>query len=170
MWGDREYERHGIHDSEVLVVLCDIDEKPFLIAMSGGSLFTTPHYDHGAVLVRLLDVGRDEQTDYLEESYLLKCSTHSSQETRPASRRLIFRPDVERPPLEVTPWSYVRLFRTAGREAGPPPTESDTVGRWPALWLSTPRSTSSCRTRSRVSHGHPDLLRRSASESHEAQP
>jgi hypothetical protein len=51
MWGDREYERYGVHDSEVLVVFCDVDEKPLLIEMGGGSLFSIPHYEgHGAVL------------------------------------------------------------------------------------------------------------------------
>ncbi len=73
MWGEREYERNGVHDTEVLVVFCSLDEKPHLIAGSGGSLFSTPHYDgHGAVLVRLSDVEGDELVGYLEESYLVK--------------------------------------------------------------------------------------------------
>jgi hypothetical protein len=73
MWGAREYERYAVDDSEVLVVFCEVEEKPFLIEMSGGSLFTTPHYDgYGAVLIRLTDIGRVELTDLLEASYLLK--------------------------------------------------------------------------------------------------
>ena len=57
----------------MLVVFCELDEKPFLIETSGGSLFTTPHYDgHGAVLIRLEEIERDELADYLEGSYLLK--------------------------------------------------------------------------------------------------
>jgi hypothetical protein len=73
MWGEPEYDRYGVHDTEVLVVFCALDEKPHLIAGSGGSLFSTPHYDgHGAVLVRLGDVDRDELVGYLEESYLIK--------------------------------------------------------------------------------------------------
>jgi hypothetical protein len=73
MWGDREYDRDEVHDTEVLVVFCELDEKPFLIESGGGALFTTPHYDgHGAVLVRLVDVDRDDLAGYLEESYLLK--------------------------------------------------------------------------------------------------
>ena len=73
MWGEREYDHYGVHDTEVLVVFCELDEKPVLIESSGGSLFTTPHYDgHGAVLVRLVDVDRDDLAGYLEESYLLK--------------------------------------------------------------------------------------------------
>jgi hypothetical protein len=41
--------------------------------MSGGSLFTTAHYDgHGAVLIRLEDIPRHELAERLEESYLLK--------------------------------------------------------------------------------------------------
>ena len=73
MWGEREYERYGVHDTEVLVVFCVLDEKPHLMAGSGGSLFSTPHYDgHGAVLVRLGRVEQDELIGYLEESYLMK--------------------------------------------------------------------------------------------------
>lgn len=73
MWGEREYDRYGVHDTEVLVVFCELDEKPFLIEVSEGALFTTPHYDgYGAVLVRLSDVDSGELTDYLEGSYLLK--------------------------------------------------------------------------------------------------
>jgi hypothetical protein len=46
---------------------------PLLIEMSGGSLFTTAHYDgHGAVLIRLEDIPRHELAERLEESYLLK--------------------------------------------------------------------------------------------------
>ena len=73
MWGEREYDRYEVHDTEVLVVFCELDEKPHLIAASEGSLFTTPHYDgHGAVLVRLAEVEWDDLAGYLEESYLLK--------------------------------------------------------------------------------------------------
>jgi hypothetical protein len=73
MWGEREYDRYEVHDTEVLVVFCELDEKPHLIETSEGTLFTTPHYDgHGAVLVRLDDIGADDLSAYLEESYLLK--------------------------------------------------------------------------------------------------
>jgi hypothetical protein len=73
LWSEREYERDRVHDTEVLVVFCDVDEKRALIEMSGGSLFTTAHYDgHGAVLVRLEDIPGDELARILEESYLLK--------------------------------------------------------------------------------------------------
>jgi len=71
--GEREYERYGVFDTEVLVVFCDVDEKPLLIAMSEGALFTTPHYDgHGSVLIRLKDIAGDDLVEHLEESYLLK--------------------------------------------------------------------------------------------------
>jgi hypothetical protein len=73
LWSEREYERDAVHDTEVLVVFCDVDEKPLLIEMSEGSLFTTAHYDgHGAVLIRLKDISRHELAERLEESYLLK--------------------------------------------------------------------------------------------------
>ena len=73
MWGQREHDRNDVHDTEVLVVFCELDEKPFLPESGGAALFTTPHYDgHGAVLVRLADVDRDDLRDYLAGSYLLK--------------------------------------------------------------------------------------------------
>ena len=73
MWGEREYDRYDVHDTEVLVVFCELDEKPHLLAMDKGALFSTPHYDgHGAVLVRLNSVEPHNLAEYLEESYLLK--------------------------------------------------------------------------------------------------
>jgi hypothetical protein len=73
LWGEREYERYQVHDTEVLVVFCEVDEKALLIAMSGGTLFTTPHYDgHGAVLIRLEEIDGVELADHLERSYRLK--------------------------------------------------------------------------------------------------
>ncbi len=73
MWGEREYDRNDVHDTEVLVVFCELDEKPFLLEASEGALFSTPHYEgHGAVLVRLDDVESDDLIGYLEESCLLK--------------------------------------------------------------------------------------------------
>jgi hypothetical protein len=73
LWGEREYERYDVHDTEVLVVFCEVDEKPFLVETSGGTLFTTPHYDgHGAVLIRLTDVEPDELALLLERSYRIK--------------------------------------------------------------------------------------------------
>jgi hypothetical protein len=73
MWGDREYRRNEIDDTEVLVVMCDIDEKSALIDAAGGVLFSTAHYDgHGAMLVRLADVELDDLGDLLEDSYRTK--------------------------------------------------------------------------------------------------
>ena len=31
MWSQREHDRDGVHDTEVLVVFCDLDEKPALL-------------------------------------------------------------------------------------------------------------------------------------------
>ena len=73
MWGQREHDRDDVHDTEVLVVFCALDAEPVLLESGGGALFITPHYaGHGAVLVRLAEVDRDDLRDYLEESYLLK--------------------------------------------------------------------------------------------------
>ena len=76
MWSDREHDRDGVHDTEVLVVFCDLDEKEPLIEASAGVLFSTPHYEgYGAMLVRLADVDEDELADYLFDSYRLKAPT-----------------------------------------------------------------------------------------------
>jgi hypothetical protein len=73
MWGEREHRRDEVHDTEVLVVFCDVDEKPALIESAGGVLFSTPHYEgYGAMLIRLADVSIEDLTDYLEDSYRLK--------------------------------------------------------------------------------------------------
>ena len=70
MWSDREQRRDGVDGTEVLVVRCDVDEKPALIEASGGTLFSTPHYEgHGAMLVRLADVDPADLADHLEDGY-----------------------------------------------------------------------------------------------------
>ena len=75
MWGDREYKRDGVDDTEVLVVIGDVNEKPALLASADGVLFSTPHYDgHGGLLVRMADVDPDDLVGYLEDSYRLKAS------------------------------------------------------------------------------------------------
>lgn len=73
LWSEREHRRDDVHDTEVLVVMCDVDEKRALIESSAGVLFSTPHYDgQGGMLVRLADVELDDLADYLEDSYRLK--------------------------------------------------------------------------------------------------
>lgn len=73
LWSPREHARDGVHDTEVLVVFCDVEEKPALIESSGGTVFSTPHYDgYGAMLVRLGDVDMGDLADVLEDSYRLK--------------------------------------------------------------------------------------------------
>ncbi len=88
MWSQREHDRDGVHDSEVLVVFCDVDEKPHLIDASDGVLFSTPHYEgHGAMLIRLADVDHADLRDWLDDSYRLK-----------APATLVRRLDAETPP------------------------------------------------------------------------
>ncbi|MEM7094583.1 MAG: MmcQ/YjbR family DNA-binding protein [Actinomycetota bacterium] len=75
MWSQREYDRNRVHDTEVLVVLCDVDEKAMLIESANGVLFSTPHYDgHGSMLVRLADVDRTDLAGYLEDGYRTKAT------------------------------------------------------------------------------------------------
>jgi len=59
-------------EGAVLVVRCDLDEKPFLLEANPSTLFTTPHYDgYGAVLVRLDAVRRDELRELLIDAWLV---------------------------------------------------------------------------------------------------
>lgn len=59
-------------EGTVLVVRCDLDEKPFLLAANPDTLFTTPHYDgYGAVLVRLDAVQPDDLREMLIDAWLL---------------------------------------------------------------------------------------------------
>jgi len=75
MWGEREHKRDDVHDTEVLVVLGDAEEKPALIESFGGVLFSTPHYEgHGGMLVRLAEANAEDLVGLLEESYRLKAT------------------------------------------------------------------------------------------------
>ena len=59
-------------DGTVMVVKCDLEEKPFLLEANPTTLFTTPHYDgYGAVLVRLDAVQPDELRELLIDAWLL---------------------------------------------------------------------------------------------------
>jgi hypothetical protein len=73
MWSEREHDRDDVHDTDVLVVFRDVDEKDALIDAAGGVLFSTPHYQgYGTMLIRLADVTDADLADYLEDSYRLK--------------------------------------------------------------------------------------------------
>lgn len=75
LWGEREHKRDDVHDTAVLVVMCDVDEKDALISSAPTVLFTTPHYEgHGGMLIRLDDIDPDDLVGYLEDSYRLKAS------------------------------------------------------------------------------------------------
>ena len=70
LWGEREHRRDGVHDTEVLVVFCELEMKPVLLENHPDVLFTVPHYDgSGAVLVRMADANVDDVADWLEDSY-----------------------------------------------------------------------------------------------------
>jgi hypothetical protein len=72
LWSQREHDRDDVHDTEVLVVRCDLDEKAALVDAFGGVLFSTPHYDgHPAMVVRLADADDDLLIDVLDGSYRL---------------------------------------------------------------------------------------------------
>jgi hypothetical protein len=59
-------------DGTVMVVKCDLEEKPFLLEANPETLFTTPHYDgYGAVLVRLDAVQPDALRELLIDAWLL---------------------------------------------------------------------------------------------------
>ncbi len=70
LWGEREHRRDQVHDTEVLVLFCELEMKPVLLESHPDVLFTVSHYDgYGAVLVRLADADIDDVADWLEESY-----------------------------------------------------------------------------------------------------
>jgi len=70
-------------EGRVLVVRCDLDEKPFLLEANPETLFTTPHYDgYGAVLVRLDKVERDELRELLIDAWLLVAPKKLVQQAR----------------------------------------------------------------------------------------
>lgn len=84
LWGEREHRRDGVHDTEVLVVLCDLEWKDALIESSGGVLFSTPHYEgYGAVLVRLADVELEDLAGYLEDAYLIRAPASLRRSVEP---------------------------------------------------------------------------------------
>lgn len=86
MWGEREHKRDGIDDTEVLVVMCDLDEKPALIESSDGVVFETPHYHgHGGMLIRLADVDPEDLVGFLEDAYLLKATATLRREFEAAA-------------------------------------------------------------------------------------
>ena len=72
MWSEREHNRDGVHDTELLVVFCEAEEKPAILE-SSDAVFETPHYHgYGAFLIRLADVDLGELEDHLEHSYRQK--------------------------------------------------------------------------------------------------
>jgi len=71
MWSEREHGREGVDpaETEVLVVMCDADEKAALID-THAALFQTPHYEgYGAMLVRLADVDDELLADVLDDAW-----------------------------------------------------------------------------------------------------
>jgi hypothetical protein len=73
MWSQREHDRDGVHDTEVLVVFCELEAKDALLEAHVDVLFSTPHYEgHGAMLIRLAAVDLDDLADWLEDSYRLR--------------------------------------------------------------------------------------------------
>jgi hypothetical protein len=73
LWGERDFAKASVHDSDVIVLFCDLAVKDALIADSDGSVFSAPHYDgHPTVLVRLSTISLDELSSLLRESYRLK--------------------------------------------------------------------------------------------------
>lgn len=73
LWGERDYKKADVTDSDVLVVFCELSIKNALIDDSDGSVFGAPHYDgHGAVLLRLTTIASSELADLLRESYRLR--------------------------------------------------------------------------------------------------
>ena len=74
MWSEREHRRDGVDraETEVLVVMCDVEEKVVLID-THPALFETPHYEgYGAMLLRLADADMDLLADVSEDAWRQK--------------------------------------------------------------------------------------------------
>ena len=70
LWGEREHKRDNVHDTEVLMVRCELDAKPMLLDAHDDVLFSTPHYKgYCALLIRMADTELDLLADLLEDSY-----------------------------------------------------------------------------------------------------
>ena len=70
MWSEREHNRDGVSDTDVLVVFCEPEAKEALLENHPDVLFSTPHYEgYGAMLVRLAEVNLDDLAEWLEDSY-----------------------------------------------------------------------------------------------------
>jgi len=83
MWSDREYRRDRIDEdeTEVLVLMCEVESKPMILESSGDVCFETPHYrGRGGFLVRLADVELDELRDLLEDAYRTKAPARALKE------------------------------------------------------------------------------------------
>jgi len=71
---DAQAALHPIHelDDTLLVSCADLEERNELLAAEPGKFFITPHYDgYRALPVRLAEVGRDELTELITESWRL---------------------------------------------------------------------------------------------------
>jgi hypothetical protein len=61
------------HERGKLVLHCDIDERPLMIAARPDVFFVTPHYEaYGMVLVHLERAERAELAERIEESWLMR--------------------------------------------------------------------------------------------------
>jgi hypothetical protein len=82
LWGERDFRKAEVGATEVLVVFCDLEEKPFLIEVGRGAIFNAPHYvNHGAVLIKLSTVTERALRDLLWSSYLMKAPPRVRRQT-----------------------------------------------------------------------------------------
>ena len=73
MWDANRYVKAGIDDTEVLVIIDELEHKEELLESHAPIVFETDHYaGHGAYLVRLADVDPDDLADWLEDAYRLR--------------------------------------------------------------------------------------------------
>ena len=80
-WMARERDGGG------LAVRIDRDEKELLLQSNPEVYFSTPHYEgYPAVLIRLEQIGRDELTERIEDSWLIQAPKRLAAE--PPSRDL----------------------------------------------------------------------------------
>ena len=75
-WGTPALKARGkllarIREPNILVLICDMDQKEFLMQLAPEIYFETEHYSgYPAVLVRLNVISRDELKERLEKSWM----------------------------------------------------------------------------------------------------
>ena len=70
-------------DPDAIVVRCDGEEKPLLLASRNDILFETPHYHGWPYMLISLDASLDDVREFLVDSWLLAAPKRLAAQLRP---------------------------------------------------------------------------------------